>query len=205
MAYHHDPELTFLFSKFDIKYGLCRMAINDEYAWDFCYAIPLDETCQLYWWHWNRGPQQPADGLVQKSSFLMLHHRNSSRCHRETNQYRISPASASIWIYYVKENTPTLHPTTTIHSICHAHWSVCRRLYWRHKQLHQWSPHPCIKVPLPWHTIHIYANRSHTPPLVRSNSQEKLSQSYGTWDPIKQFLGCIMDVTKYTIQLSPKQ
>ena len=41
MADHHDPELSFLFSKIDIKYGFWRMAFSDEYAWNFYYVLPL--------------------------------------------------------------------------------------------------------------------------------------------------------------------
>ena len=41
MVDHHDPDLPFLFSKPDIKYGFWRMTVSDEDAWNFCYVLPL--------------------------------------------------------------------------------------------------------------------------------------------------------------------
>ena len=40
MVDHHDPDLPFLFSKPDIKYGFWCIAVRNEDAWNFCYVPP---------------------------------------------------------------------------------------------------------------------------------------------------------------------
>ena len=51
MADHYDPTKPFMFTKLDIKDGFWRMAVSNEDAWNFCYALPstspdqhIDET-----------------------------------------------------------------------------------------------------------------------------------------------------------------
>ena len=41
MSDHHKPNLTFLLSKLDIKYGFWCMAVTDEDSWNFCYVLHL--------------------------------------------------------------------------------------------------------------------------------------------------------------------
>ena len=40
MADNYNPDQPFLFSKLDIKDGFWRVAVSDESAWNFCYAMP---------------------------------------------------------------------------------------------------------------------------------------------------------------------
>ena len=40
MADHYDPTKPFMFTKLDIKDGFWRMAVSNEDAWNFCYALP---------------------------------------------------------------------------------------------------------------------------------------------------------------------
>ena len=39
MSDHPKPNLTFLLSKLDIKYGFWCMAVTDEDSWNFCYVL----------------------------------------------------------------------------------------------------------------------------------------------------------------------
>ena len=41
MSDHPKPNLTFLLSKLDIKYGFWCMAVTDEDSWNFCYVLHL--------------------------------------------------------------------------------------------------------------------------------------------------------------------
>ena len=72
MEYHRELDLPFLFSKLDIKGVFWCMAVSNKYARNFCYVPPLAEPCQFHWLHRNCGPQQPTNGLVWNSSFLLL-------------------------------------------------------------------------------------------------------------------------------------
>ena len=40
LADKYDPVQPFLFLKLDIKDGFWRLAVSNEYDWNFCYALP---------------------------------------------------------------------------------------------------------------------------------------------------------------------
>ena len=47
MADHFDPSKPFAFTKLDIKDGFWRMAVSNDDAWNFCYALPSDVPQEL--------------------------------------------------------------------------------------------------------------------------------------------------------------
>ena len=46
MADNFDPQVPFMFAKFDVKDGFWRMAVNDDDAWHFCYILPTEKPLE---------------------------------------------------------------------------------------------------------------------------------------------------------------
>ena len=196
MADNFNTKIPFKFTKLDIKDGFWRMAVNDQDAWNFCYALasdkdtPLDDTqivvpncLQMGWCEsppfFCSGSETARDVIEKLADNIMLPpHTLEHIMLKDSVQKEVkSNNDKTIFEVFVDDFIGVTNTQS-------------------HQKLLQIS-----RTML--HGIHtIFPPTSITKHTGEDPiSQKKLIQGEGTWHNTKEILGWIFDGTHFTIQL----
>ena len=199
-----DPNVEFMFAKLDIKDGFWRLVVNEEDAWNFCYAVPnkshntpLDETqivvpnsLQMGWCEsppfFCAASETGRDVIAKLLKTELPPHRLEERM--LPKNFDTLPATAA-----------DLASLTTLIEVYVDDFIGC---------IDTIAKENILRVSRAMlHGIH-----SIFPPPAQTGhnggdpiSEKKLMQLEGQWDNIKEILGWIMDGKRHTIALPPKK
>ena len=204
LADNHDPQKPFKFAKLDIKDGFWRMAVNNQDAWNFCYALPTpEETTDIadtllvvpncLQMGWCESPpffcaaSETARDVIKSllaESTLPPHafeHKMMEGIPSDDCASRLQGAIqyANLIEVFVDDFIAVTNDTSTNHLK-----QFSRAMLFG---VHSMFPPPAI-------TGH------HGEDLI---SQKKLNQGEGTWSSTKEILGWLVDGADFTISLLP--
>ena len=204
MADNYDPDRPFLFSKLDIKDGFWRVAVSDDAAWNFCYAMPQTEendtnldninivvpnSLQMGWCESppffcavTETARDVMEQLLTQTN-LPPHKFEHIMLSNTEAHTRLTAAAACVNLLevFVDDFMAVTNDRNTSHL---EHFSRAML-----HGVHSVFPPPEI------------SKHKGEDPI----SQKKLHQGDGTWMTTKEILGWLLDGTKYTIQLPPEK
>ena len=204
MADSYDPNQPFVFSKLDIKDGFWRMAVSDEDAWHFCYALPaispnqpLDETTIVIpnslQMGWTESPPYFCSGTETARDIIdeLLTSEESLPKHI-FEQKMLSNISS------INENLNTTNTKSLLEVFVDDFIAATNNTN---------KPHLEKISRAMLHGIHAIF----PPPNISGHngydpvSEKKLDQGEGTWSTKKEILGWEFDGDNYTITLPEKK